>query len=56
MAQELHAAFCDADLDPYKSDEVIRDCLDMLKQQLQHQIKEDHQLDGKCPCLRHNLS
>ena len=56
MAQEFHAAFCDADLDPYKSDKVIRDRLDILKQQLQHQINDEYQFDSKCPCLRHNLS
>ena len=56
MAQEFHAAFCDADLDPYKADKVIRDRLDVLKQQLQHQINDECQFDGKCPCLRQNLS
>ena len=28
MTQEFHAAFCDVDLDPYKSDKVIRNRLD----------------------------
>ena len=56
MTQEFHAVFCDADLDSYKSDKVIRDRLYILKQQLQHQINDEYQFDGKCPCLRHNLS
>ena len=51
VAQEFHAAFCDADLDFYKSDEVTRNRLDALKQQLQHQINDDHRLDSTCPCL-----
>ena len=46
----------DLDLDPYKSDKVIRDRLDILKQQLQHQINDEYQLDSICPCLRHHLS
>tara|TARA_B000000565_G_scaffold9507_1_gene7250 strand:- start:1657 stop:2595 length:939 start_codon:yes stop_codon:yes gene_type:complete len=56
IAQEFHAAFCDADLDPYKADKVIRDRLNILNQQLQHQINDDYQFDVICPCLRHNLS
>ena len=40
LAQEFHAAFCEADLQPYKTDKVIRDRLDMLKQQSQHQIND----------------
>ena len=56
MAQEFHAAFCDADLDPYKADTVIKDRLNILKQQLQHQINDNYQFDIICPCLRHNLS
>ena len=56
MAKEFHAAFCDADLDPYKSDKVIKERLNILKQQLQHQINDKYQLDSMRPCLRHGLS
>ena len=45
MAQGFHAALCDADLDSYISDKVIRIRLDTLKQQLQHQITDEYQFD-----------
>ena len=50
MPQDFHAAFCDPDLDPYKSDKVIRDRLNMLKQQLQHQMSDECQFVSTCPC------
>ena len=40
MAQEFHAAFCNADLDLHKADKIIVDRLNVLKQQLQHQIND----------------
>ena len=56
MAQEFHATFCDADLDPIKADKNIEERLKILTQQLQHQINNTYQFDSMCPCLRHNLS
>ena len=56
LAQEFQAAIHDADLNLYKSDKFIRDRLDALKQQLQHQINDDYQFDGISPCLRHDIS
>ena len=56
MTQEFDAAFCNADLDPYIADKVIKDRFDILKQQLQLGINDECQFDSKCPSLRHNLS
>ena len=56
MAHEFKAAFCDADLDPCEADEITLDRLNTWKQHLQHQINDEHQFDGICPCLRHNVS
>ena len=56
MAQEFHATFCDADLDPMKADKNIEDRFKILTQQLQHQIDNNYQFDSMCPCLRHNLT
>ena len=47
MVQEFHIAFCDADLDPYKSEKVITDRLNILKQQLKHQINDEYEFDSK---------
>ena len=55
-AQELHATFFDADLNFHDADKAMRDRLNMLEQQLQHQINVKQQFEGICPCLRHNLS
>ena len=51
MAQEFYEAFCDADLDPYKSDKVIKDRLDLYKQQLQHQTNKKNKSEAKGYCL-----
>ena len=56
IAQEIHAVFNDPDLDPLKADQEVKDRLDSLNQQLQHQIKEDYQFDISPSCVRHNLS
>lgn len=56
MAQEFHAVFCDMDLNPYCADKAIKDRLNVLKQQLKHQINDDYQFDIVSPCLTHNLS
>ena len=56
MAQEFHATFCDADLDPMNADKNIEERFKILNQQLQHQIDNNYQFDSMCPCLRHNLS
>ena len=56
IAQEFHATFCDVDMDPFQADKSIADRLDVLKQQLQHQLNDTYQFDNLCPCLRHNLS
>ena len=55
MAQEFHAAFCNADLESYNAHKIIKDRSNRLKQQVQHQVNVKCQFDGICPCLRHNL-
>ena len=56
MAQETHALFCDPDLIPCKADEVLEERFNVLKQQLQHQIKDECKFDIISPRLRHNLT
>ena len=56
LAQDFHAAFCDADLDPHNADKSLSDRFNILNQQLQHQINDSYYFDSNCPCLRHNLS
>ena len=55
-AQEFHSAVCDVDMDQSNANKVIQDRLDVLKQQLQHQMHDKYQFDSICPCLRHDLS
>ena len=54
MAKEFHAMVCDSDVNPFRSDEIIKKRFDILAQKLQHQVDESYSFDAIFPCLVQN--
>ena len=54
MAKEFHAMICNADINPFEANKVIKKRFDILGQKLQHQVDESYSFDSTFPCLIYN--